>query len=145
MAQDLGVRLGAGPALTGDLGATAIVGVHLANNRFMARVDGQFVGTGGSADWESSARVASLGVSAGLVQRRAQESPRGYALLGAGLGLDPREGDEIRSLGVVVGVERTTRFGIFGELRAERWLQHGPLHHDLPNYALTAVFGLVIH
>lgn len=144
VAQEVGVRFGAGPAVAGSLDGGALLGVHLNSGSFMARADGQFVGTGRSADWQRSTRVASLGLSAGLAQRRAAGSTRGYALLGGSVGLDPRESDKTWSVGAVVGLERTSRIGFFGELRAERWFQHGPVHHDLPGNLLTAVFGVVI-
>jgi hypothetical protein len=85
--------------------------------------------------------VATLALAGGIATSPANGA-RGYLLGTGGEGLDPREADRITSLGVVLGgtLRRDGRW--FGELRYERWLQHGVRHHDLPANVFAALVGL---
>jgi hypothetical protein len=84
--------------------------------------------------------VITLALASGIATSPASGARR-YLLGTAGEGIDPREADRITSLGVVLGGKLRRNGRWFGELRYERWLQHGVRHHDLPANLFAAVVG----
>lgn len=139
-AQDAALRIAAGPAFAGRAGAMAAAGLELGGGGALGRVELRGTATGRSADWENSARVITLALAGGIATSPASGARR-YLLGTAGEGIDPREADRITSLGVVLGGELRRDGRWFGELRYERWLQHGVRHHDLPSNMFAAVVG----
>ncbi len=142
--QSLTGRLGLGPAIGDEAGIAALVGAEASPGDVLLRVDGRFIGTGRSADWERSSRVIAVGAGVGAAGRLWQSAPRGYALATLSTGLDPRESDRMTSLGAALGFDSAGRSGFFGELRFERWWQRGIRYYDLPSGIVTAVVGLRI-
>jgi hypothetical protein len=141
-AQDLGLRLAAGPVWDREPGLGALAAAHVARGKLLVRADLQLTMTGASADWERSARVLTLGASAG-VGSAPGAADCWYVLAAASEGLDLREADKLRALGAVAGYEAAS-FPLFAELRYEHWLQRGVRHYDLPGNSIRLLVGLTI-
>ena len=143
-AQSVGARIGIGPAVGGDFGAVGLLGLDLTRGSLVLRLDGQAIAIGRSGDWEGSARVVALGAAAGVTHRHAPAGTRGYALATGSFGIDPREGDDVATIGAVLGIQPVTRPGLFVELRAEHWMQRGIVYYELPANVISLVLGLAI-
>jgi hypothetical protein len=141
-AQDFGLKLAAGPAHGHEFGGAALAAAQVRYNRLLVRADLQLTATGESASWERSARVLSLGASAGIASDVTAAS-RWYALASVSDGLDLREADKVTALGALVGWEAPS-VPLFTELRYEHWLQRGVRHYDLPGNTVRLLIGLVI-
>jgi hypothetical protein len=143
-AQRLGLRVGAGPVYTDELGAAGLVAVQYSRDALMLRGEARAVTAGRSGDWEGSARVLAAGGAAGTRLGAATAAVRPYALVTIATGLDPREGDGVTMFGAAVGIESTRTLGYFVEARAERWTQHGVRHHELPRNVIGVTAGLAV-
>ena len=139
-AQDFGALIQGGAVIAGAPGVAGTIVGTLEHRGFLARAGGPAVGTGKSADWEESTRAVASTLGVGLIGR-STTGPRPYGLIVAGSGLDWRENDHFRSVGAVCGIENL-RGRLSGEVRYERWIQHGPLHVRLPKHAVGAHLGL---
>ncbi|NJD11586.1 MAG: hypothetical protein FIB01_14525 [Gemmatimonadetes bacterium] len=144
-AQGASLRLGLGPAYAASPGATALAALEVERGPFLIRGEARGTTTGRSADWEESARVLGAGIAGGLALKPVAGIARPYVLVTASEGLDPREGDRVRSLGAAAGSGLGPGGRLFAELRYERWWQHDVVHHELPRHLLAAVLGLRIH
>lgn len=143
MAQDVDARAGAGVAAAGGVGGEAMIAGAVGVQRFVARMDVRMVAAGRSAGYVRTARTALWGLAAGYAASDGN-GRRTYVLLGAAYGLDVRESDRVRALGVMAGIDHVHGTRLFIELRAERWWQYGPRHYELPAGVLALVGGVVI-
>ena len=140
-AQSFTARVGIGPAVAEDAGGAALLAFELHRSTLVFRAEGSGVLTGRSGDWEGSARVIGVAGGIGLAARPSASAVRPYALARVGAGLDPREADEVISVGASAGV--ASRNGrLFAELRYDNWSQRGVRHHELPRHVVAVVGGI---
>jgi hypothetical protein len=131
-AQDVGAQVGAGFLLSETAGVAGTLALDLTAGSFYGRAMGQVMSTGESASWEGSIRVVQGTLEAGWMSA---SGSRPYVVGLVGSGFDWREGDDYWAFGGAAGVELGR---ISGEVRYERWDQHGPRHVDLPEDLLAA-------
>jgi len=141
-AQQIGVRLGAGPAVAGEFGLAGLLGVHLRTGGLMVRADARAVTTSEGEGAQSGSKVLSGGIAVGWTSPRATASLRPYALATAGVGLDVRESDAVTTFGAALGLDGLFQPYLFGELRYEYWSQHGVQYYDLPQHTVSLVVGV---
>lgn len=141
-AQQVGVRLGAGPAVAGEFGLAGLLAVHLRTGALMARADARAVTTSEGTGAQSGSKVLSGGIAIGWTSPRATAPLRPYALATVGVGLDVRESDAVTTVGAVVGLDRLLWRYLFGEVRYEYWSQHGVRYYDLPRHTVSLVIGV---
>lgn len=140
-AQSLTVRAGIGPAVAEDAGGAALLAFELQRRTLVFRAEGSGVLTGRSADWEGSARVIGVAGGIGFAAPPTPRALRPYAFARVGAGLDPREADEVISVGASAGI--ASRSGrLFAELRYDNWSQRGVRHHELPRHVIAVVGGI---
>jgi hypothetical protein len=141
-AQQVGVRVGAGPAAAGEFGLAGLLAVHLRTGALLVRVDGRAVTTSEGTGAQSGSKVLSGGIAVGWTSPRSSAALRPYALATAGLGLDVRESDAVMTFGAAVGLDRLFWRYLFGEISYEYWSQHGVQYYDLPKHTVSLVVGI---
>lgn len=147
VAQEVGVRFGAGPALAAStVGITSLAAVHAAAGPAIVRVEARALLVGKNAAYTGTARTLYGGVAVGVGSPRAHAGPRLYALGTAGLGGDLREADAFSAVGATVGFETPETVGVFGEVHVEHWMHRGAgWYYDLPANNVSVVFGVHFH
>jgi hypothetical protein len=142
-AQEVALRLGGGPALTGEIGVAGLVAAEFRIHAFILRGEGRVVT--GKAERDATT-VFYGGVALGIALSQPGTRPRPYVLLNVARGLDVAEGDMTTARGVTVGVDISSPLGLFSELRYEHSSQRqnpAPYYH-LPRDQVTLLVGLRI-
>lgn len=128
-------RARGGPGVAGaSFLSLTLLGLH-------ARVGGEVLHTGESANGDRSLQTVAASAGVGFIMPGLLIVPRPYALVIGGQGLDWRESDHFRSLGVAAGVRGIlSRLSV--EVRYERLFQYGVRHQSLPKDVVGGLVGL---